>query len=209
MTPASRAMVLRFDGPFGPKGCGIALAGAFYIPPRGALLSHRLRGGKRTRFVGKQQRPENRVNPFPWRKVVPTGTKGGFRNIGLVVKSRYRGFPLARFAGLPPHAVAEQPVLTIEQLMKEMPCGALLCPHLREKGGAVRHQRGSPPQAAFIPAPQAPTTTLTAEGRVKPLNPLHLLNPHARQGVNPRTRRVHPLPPLTRSPSPIDGGGKF
>ena len=38
--------------------------------------------------------------------------------------------------------------------------------------------------AAFILAPQAPTTTLTAEGRVKPLNPLHLLNPHARQGVS-------------------------
>ncbi len=56
---------------------------------------------------------------------------------------------------------------------------------------------------------QAPTTTFTAEGRVKPLNPLHLLNLHARQGVNPRTRRAHPLPPLTRSPSPIDGEASF
>ena len=63
-------------------------------------------------------------------------------------------------------AGAEQPVLTMEQLMKEMPCGALLCPRLRGKGGAVRHQKGAP-QAAFILAPQAPTTTLTAEGRVK------------------------------------------
>ena len=38
--------------------------------------------------------------------------------------------------------------------------------------------------AAFILAPQAPTTTLTDEGRVKPLNHLNLLNPHARQGVS-------------------------
>ena len=60
---------------------------------------------------------------------------------------------------------------------------------------------------------EAPTTTLTAEGRVKPLNPLHLLNPHARQGVSMQAPtalpRSGPLPPLTWSPSPIDGGGKF
>lgn len=37
---------------------------------------------------------------------------------------------------------AEQPVLTMEQLIQEMPCGALLCPRLRGKGGADRHQRG-------------------------------------------------------------------
>ena len=43
---------------------------------------------------------------------------------------------------------------------------------------------GAPPQAAFILAPQAPATTLTAKGRVKPLNPLPPLNPHARQGVS-------------------------
>ena len=44
-----------------------------------------------------------------------------------------------------------------------------------------RQERGC--KGFIILAPQAPTTTLTAEGRVKPLNPLHLLNPHARQGV--------------------------
>lgn len=38
--------------------------------------------------------------------------------------------------------------------------------------------------AAFILAPKAPTTTLTDEGRVKPLNHLNLLTPHAHQGVS-------------------------
>ena len=56
--------------------------------------------------------------------------------------------------------------------------------------------------AAFILAPKAPTTTLTAKGRVKPLNPLHLLNPHARQGVSPSTAHAVPLPLQA-------GGGKF
>ena len=56
--------------------------------------------------------------------------------------------------------------------------------------------------AAFILAPLAPTTTLTAKGRVKPLNPLHLLNPHARQGVSPSTAHAVPLPLQA-------GGGKF
>jgi|GEM_PF-3995779 len=44
--------------------------------------------------------------------------------------------------------------------------------------------KGGSRQAAFILAPKAPTTTLTVEGRVKPLNHLHPLNPHARQGVS-------------------------
>ena len=35
------------------------------------------RGGKQTRFVGERQRPENRVNPFLWRKVVPQAPMGG------------------------------------------------------------------------------------------------------------------------------------
>ena len=51
-------------------------------------------------------------------------------------------------------------------------CGGKVVP-TGTKGGCRR-------QAAFILAPQALSTTLTAEGRVKPLNPLHLLNPHAR-----------------------------
>ena len=80
----------------------------------------------------------------------------------------------------------------------------LLNPHARQGVSMQAPKGGSRLKAAFILAPQASTTTLTAEGRVKPLNPLHLLNPHARQGVS-----MHPLPPLTRSPSPIDGGGKF
>ena len=52
------------------------------------------------------------------------------------------GFPLARFAGLPPQAVAEQPVLMVVRLMKR--CFAdLYCPTApRGEGGAVRHQRG-------------------------------------------------------------------
>ncbi|WP_444196250.1 hypothetical protein, partial [Dialister succinatiphilus] len=36
------------------------------------------------------------------------------------------GFPLARFAGLPPQAVAEQPVLIVVQLMKGLLCESLL-----------------------------------------------------------------------------------
>jgi hypothetical protein len=54
----------------------------------------------------------------------------------------------------------------------------------RPPGRVHAGTKGGLPQAAFILAPQAPTTTLTTEGRVKPLNPLHLLNPHARQGVS-------------------------
>ena len=48
-----------------------------------------------------------------------------------------------QFAGVtpvpltPPQAATEQPVLTLEQLMKEMFSGTLLCPRLRGKGGAV------------------------------------------------------------------------
>lgn len=79
-----------------------------------------------------------------------------------------------------PQMGAEQPVLTMEQLIQEMPCGALLCPRLRGKGGADRHQRGRR-KAAFI----------LARRRLPPC------------------REAAPLPPLTWSPSPIDGGGKF
>ena len=56
--------------------------------------------------------------------------------------------------------------------------------------------------AAFILAPLAPTTTLTAKGRVKPLNHLNLLHPHARKGVSPFTAHAVPLPLQA-------GGGKF
>ena len=50
--------------------------------------------------------------------------------------------PLSGCAGLPPIQGAEQPALSIERLMRLQPRGALLCPRLRGKGGAVRHQRG-------------------------------------------------------------------
>ena len=126
-------------------------------------------------------------------------------------------FRLAELCCAPACEVAEQPVLTLEQLMKEMPCGALLCPRLRggkqtrfvgspwatenrvnpfpwRKVVPTGTKGGKPPQAAFILAPQAPTTTLMAEGRVKPLNHLHLLNPHARQGTSPSTAHAVPLP---------------
>jgi|GEM_PF-3951078 len=39
-------------------------------------------------------------------------------------------FPLAGCVGLPPHAVAEQPVLTIEQLMKENASRSFVVPPL-------------------------------------------------------------------------------
>ena len=50
-------------------------------------------------------------------------------------------------------------------------CGTMLSTHsptaLAGEGGADRHQRGRRLKVAFILAPQAPTTTLTAEDRVK------------------------------------------
>mgnify|MGYP001421832191 CR=1 FL=1 len=74
-----------------------------------------------------------------------------------------------------------------------------------------RQERGC--KGFIILAPQAPTTTLTAEGRVKPLHPLH---PHARQGVSPSTAHAVPLPhrwgrQVLRKTAhfPIDGGGRF
>ena len=54
-----------------------------------------------------------------------------------------------QFAGVtpvplpPPQAVTEQPVLTLEQLMREMFSGALLCPCLRGKGGAAGTKGGA------------------------------------------------------------------
>ena len=54
-----------------------------------------------------------------------------------------------QFAGVtpvplpPPQAVTEQSVLTLEQLMKEMFSGTLLCPRLRGKGGAVGTKGGA------------------------------------------------------------------
>ena len=133
---------------------------------------------------------------------MPTGTKGGYRNISLVVKSRYRGFPLARFAGLPSQAVAEQPVLTLEQLMKEMPCGALLSHRLRGEGGADRHQRGMPPQGGIHSGaagahhnPHGRRTCQTFE----PFAPSEPSRPPGRQpshpkGATPSTAHAVPLP---------------
>lgn len=79
-----------------------------------------------------------------------------------------------------PQMGAEQPVLTMEQLIQEMPCGALLCPAC---GGKVvpTGTKGGRRKAAFI----------LARRRLPPC------------------REAAPLPPFTWSPSPIDEGGKF
>ena len=126
---------------------------------------------------------------------VHAGTKGGTLLCCLCKIGHLRWPPPCPLRGTSPQAGAEQPVLSVEQLTQEMPCEALLCPRLRGKGGADRHQRGRRRQAAFILAPKAPTTTLTVEGRVKPLNHLHPLNPHARQGVSMQAPKGGASPP--------------
>ena len=117
---------------------------------------------------------------------------------------------------LPPaKAVGQQPVLCLEQHLKQQSRGALLCPRLREKGGGASHQRG----CAF-PSPEgrlygflfshgrspvvkvlsklapsiilkAPTTTLSGEAAVKPENPRgeSPVKPRPRVGVNLHARR--------------------
>ena len=125
-------------------------------------------------------------------------------------------FPLAGCAGLPPQAGAEQPVLSVEQLTKEMPCEALLCPRLRggkrtrfvgerqrpenrvrrfpvEGGGADRHQRGAPQDGIYTGA-EAPTKTLGPERpvKLKKLKPLH-----PRSGC--QTSGLQACPPLLLS----------
>ena len=49
------------------------------------------------------------------------------RKTGQPRSARVTASPLARFAGLPPQAVAEQPVLMVVRLMKGLLCGSLLC----------------------------------------------------------------------------------
>ena len=89
------------------------------------------------------------------------------------------GRQVLRMQSPSPQMGAEQPVLTMEQLIQEMPCGALLCPAC---GGKVvpTGTKGGRRKAAFI----------LARRRLPPC------------------REAAPLPPLTWSPSPIDGGGK-
>ena len=59
------------------------------------------------------------------------------------------------------------------------PQARLACFPFARKGGCM---------VLYILAAQPPTTTLTAEGRVKLQNPLNLLNPHA-EGVSKKQRR--------------------
>ncbi len=111
----------------------------------------------------------SRFPPCPLRGTSPKGKHvTGFSAHSVPYKS-------SSFAT--PQAGAEQPVLSVEQLMKEMPCEALLCPRLRGKGGADRHQRGTPPPGGIHTG---------AAGAHH--------NPHARQGVSMQVPR-----PLERS----------
>ena len=174
-------------------------------------MSHRLRGGKRTRFVGERQRPENRVRRFPVEK------GGSDRHQRRISQYWFSGEePLSRLPPCPLRGTSParggRTTRAYHRATYERKCLAELCcaPACGGKVVPTGTKGGKPPQAAFILAPQAPTTTLTAEGRVKPLNPLHLLNPHARQGVSIQAPEgCNPFHRSRGPPSPIDGGGKF
>lgn len=77
----------------------------------------------------------------------PQMGEAGFE--GLLLKGsmsldfRVTPFPYKSSSFATPQAGAEQPVLTMEQLIQEMPCGALLCPRLRGKGGAAGTKGGT------------------------------------------------------------------
>ena len=68
---------------------------------------------------------------------------------GLLLKGsmsldfRVTPFPCESSSFATPQAVAEQPVLTLKQLMKEMFSGALLCPLEEGERWCRRHQRGN------------------------------------------------------------------
>ena len=55
---------------------------------------------------------------------------------------RVTPFPYKSSSFATPQAGAEQPVLSLEKLMKEMPCGALLSHRLRGEGGAAGTKGG-------------------------------------------------------------------
>ena len=98
------------------------------------------------------------------------------------------GFPLARFAGLPPQAVAEQPVLIVVQLMKGLLCESLLS-H-RSAGGRWCRKA---PKGECISSPagrlygfiqtgafynlEAPSTTLSGRAAVSRVDGIRLLCP--------------------------------
>ena len=71
---------------------------------------------------------------------VQRGKVGGcaasfYKTFTTALSGEGKGFPLARFAGLPPQAVAEQPVFYLELHMRLRLRGALLCPP--HSGGKV------------------------------------------------------------------------
>ena len=75
--------------------------------------------------------------PLWW--LAPPPCPGGKRVTGFSVAQGLPTNPVP----LPPRcAGAQQPVLTIEKLMDEMPRGALLSHRLRGEGGGANHQRG-------------------------------------------------------------------
>ena len=111
---------------------------------------------------------------------------------------------------LPPaKAVGQQPVLCLEQHLKQQSRGALLCPRLRGKGGGASHQRGvrishgrSPVVKVLYklapllfqgsqPQPSAPEALLPPERErtqpfaqgAKPLHPRSGCPPYARSGL--------------------------
>ena len=49
-----------------------------------------------------------------------------YKTFTTALSGEGKGFPLARFAGLPPQAVAEQPVFYLEPHMRLQPRGAII-----------------------------------------------------------------------------------
>ena len=113
-----------------------------------------------------------------------------------------------QFAGVtlvplpPPQAVTEQPVLTLEQLMKEMFSGTLLCPRLRGKGGAVG-TKGGASAASLLQKEGRLENEMAFSGRFALLRIQFLCHLKGRRGAGRSSVRGQPIftVPLSHCPT--------
>ena len=113
-----------------------------------------------------------------------------------------------QFAGVtpvplpPPQAVAEQPVLTLEQLMREMFSGALLCPRLRGKGGAAG-TKGGASAASLLQKEGCLENEMALSGRFALLRIQFLCHLKGRRGAGQSSVKGQPIftVPLSHCPT--------
>jgi|GEM_PF-6429024 len=109
-----------------------------------------------------------------------------------------------QFAGVtpvplpPPQAVTEQSVLTLEQLMKEMFSGTLLCPRLRGKGGAVG-TKGGASAASLLQKEGRLGNEMTLSGRFALLRIQFLCHLKGRRGAGRSSVSGQPIFTVPRS----------